>query len=130
VKRANEAGRPAKEFVEPRAGPRRMRNRTARPGHRAGKARPTVWTACGKPYASPPTSKVGAGCLNWARPVLCGGRSAMSVPTATAPTGEGFGREAKENSQWPENDSSLNGDVSMGDSVGSLILIKPKPVAS
>ena len=28
------------------------------------------------------TSKVGAGCLNWARPVLCGGRSVMSVPTA------------------------------------------------
>src|SRR5271157_5250970 len=27
-------------------------------------------------------SKVGAGCLNRARPVLCGGRSAMSVPTA------------------------------------------------
>jgi len=63
-------------------GPRRTRNRTARPGHRAGKARPTAWTACGKPYATPPTSKVGAGCLNWARPVLCGGRSAMSVPTA------------------------------------------------
>ena len=28
------------------------------------------------------TSKVGAGCLNRARPVLCGGRSVMSVPTA------------------------------------------------
>src|SRR5271157_153880 len=28
------------------------------------------------------TPDVGAGCLNWARPVLCGGRSAMSVPTA------------------------------------------------
>jgi hypothetical protein len=26
--------------------------------------------------------KVGAGCPNWARPDLCGGRSAMSVPTA------------------------------------------------
>ena len=47
-----------------------------------------------------------------------------------APTGEGFRREAKENSQWPENDLSLNGDVSMGDSLGSLIVIKPKPVAS
>jgi hypothetical protein len=34
------------------------------------------------------------------------------------------------NSQWPENDSSLNGDVSMGDNTGSLIFIKPKPVAS
>src|SRR5271157_751607 len=28
------------------------------------------------------TSKVGAGCLNRARPVLCGGRSVMGVPTA------------------------------------------------
>ena len=28
------------------------------------------------------TSKAGAGCLNRARPVLCGGRSVMSVPTA------------------------------------------------
>ena len=28
------------------------------------------------------TSKVGAGCLNRARPALCGGRSVMSVPTA------------------------------------------------
>src|SRR5271166_204944 len=27
-------------------------------------------------------SKVGAGCLNRARPLLCGGRSVMSVPTA------------------------------------------------
>ena len=40
------------------------------------------------------------------------------------------GHEAIENSQWPENDSSLNGDVSMGDNFGSLILMKPKPVAS
>ena len=28
------------------------------------------------------TPKVGAECPNWARSVLCGGRSAMSVPTA------------------------------------------------
>src|SRR5271157_821476 len=28
------------------------------------------------------TLKVGAECLNWARSDLCGGRSAMSVPTA------------------------------------------------
>jgi hypothetical protein len=26
--------------------------------------------------------EVGAVCLNWARTVMCGGRSAMSVPTA------------------------------------------------
>ncbi len=30
------------------------------------------------------TSKVGAGCLNRARPVLCGGRAVMRVPTAIA----------------------------------------------
>jgi hypothetical protein len=28
------------------------------------------------------TPEVGAGCSNWARPDLCGGRSAMSIPTA------------------------------------------------
>jgi hypothetical protein len=28
--------------------------------------------------------KVGAGCLNWARPDLCGGRPVMGVPTAFA----------------------------------------------
>jgi hypothetical protein len=39
-------------------------------------------------------------------------------------------REAIDDRQWPENDSSLNGDVSIGDNVGSLILIKAKPVAS
>src|SRR6476646_6409227 len=39
----------------------------------------------GRNSASPShTPKVGAGCLNWARPDLCGGRSAMSVPTANA----------------------------------------------
>ncbi len=41
-----------------------------------------LWSASGKPYASPPTSKVGAGCLHRARPVRCGGRSVMGVPTA------------------------------------------------
>src|SRR5208337_3551502 len=82
VKRATRPGdRPRSSWSQGR-GPRRTRNRTARPGHRAGTARPTAWNAYGKPYASPPTSKVGAGCLNRARPVLCGGRSAMSVPTA------------------------------------------------
>jgi hypothetical protein len=49
---------------------------------------------------------------------------------APLPSGEEFGHEAIENSQWPENDSSLNGDVSRGDNFGSLILMKPKPVAS
>ena len=35
-----------------------------------------------------------------------------------------------EDRHLPEKDSSLNGDVSMGDNLGSLIFIKPKPVAS
>jgi hypothetical protein len=69
VKRANEAGRPAEEFVEPRAGAEENAEQDGTPR----KARPTACTACGKLYASPPTSKVGAGCLNRARPVLCGG---------------------------------------------------------
>ena len=30
----------------------------------------------------------------------------------------------------PGNDSSLNGDVSMGDNLGTLIFMKPKPVDS
>ena len=54
-------------------------------------------------------------------------------PPAIAPLTSGDGarvNESMENSQWPENDSSLNGDVSMGDNVGSLIFMKPKPVAS
>ena len=57
--------------------------RTVRPGHRAGKARPTDWAACGKSYASPPTSKVGAGCLKSGPSGSCGGRSAMSVRDAS-----------------------------------------------
>ena len=84
TKPANAPARAEAERVEPRAGAEENADRTARPGHRAGKARPTAWAACGKPYASPPTSKVGAGCLNWARPVLCGGRPVMGVPTAIA----------------------------------------------
>jgi hypothetical protein len=31
---------------------------------------------------------------------------------------------------FPENDSSVNGEVSIGDSRGSRILMKPKPVVS
>src|SRR5271165_1097693 len=58
VKRANEAGRPAEQFVEPRAGAKEIAEQDGTP-RTAGTARPTAWTACGKPYASPPTSKVG-----------------------------------------------------------------------
>jgi hypothetical protein len=31
------------------------------------------------------TPEVGAGCLNWARPDLCGGRGVTRVPTAIIP---------------------------------------------
>ena len=43
------------------------------------------WTVCVGPRRSTAgrqTPLVGAGCLNWARPDLCGGRPAMAVPTA------------------------------------------------
>ncbi len=33
------------------------------------------------------TPEVGAGCLNWARPDLCGGRGATRVPTAILRSG-------------------------------------------
>src|SRR5262245_66081285 len=37
----------------------------------------------GQAFALPSPPKVGAGCLNWARPDLCGGRGATCVPPAT-----------------------------------------------
>ena len=43
------------------------------------------WTVCAKPRRSTAWRQiplVRAGCLNWACPDLCGGRSAMAVPTA------------------------------------------------
>ena len=45
VKRANEAGRPAEEFVEPRAGAEGNAGRKARAGHRTGKACHRRWNA-------------------------------------------------------------------------------------
>ncbi|MDT7812181.1 MAG: hypothetical protein QOJ42_2097, partial [Acidobacteriaceae bacterium] len=46
------------------------------------------WAACGKPQryaACRQILPVGAGCLNWARPDLRGGRPEMVVPTAFLP---------------------------------------------
>src|SRR5208282_6694257 len=43
------------------------------------------WAACDRPQRCAACRQivlVGAGCLNWARPDLCGGRSVMTVPTA------------------------------------------------
>src|ERR1700682_5453601 len=87
-KPANKAGQPAAEPAEPRArpregggqGPRGMRASTARAGHRAGKACHRRWAAYGKFCRQAP--EVGAVCGKAARTDLCGGRSAMSVPTA------------------------------------------------
>src|ERR1700740_644684 len=56
-----------------------------RAGRRTGKAWHKRGFACGEPQryaAGRQTLLVGAGCLNWARPDLCGGRSVMAVPTA------------------------------------------------
>jgi hypothetical protein len=54
---------------------------------------------------------------------------AMAAPRGDNPVAEST-REAIENSYLLKNSSSLNGDVSSGDNLGSLILIKPKPAAS
>jgi hypothetical protein len=62
-------------------GPRGMRLGKARTGLSAGRACHRRWTACGKPLPFGP--EVGAVCGKAACTDLCGGRSAMSVPTAT-----------------------------------------------
>ena len=91
VKRANEAGRPAEEFVEPRAGA----EENAEQGRHAPDAEPARRVPRTGPRTASRTlrrqiSKVGAGCLSRARPVLCGGRSAMSVPTPAASVSKVF----------------------------------------
>jgi hypothetical protein len=48
VKPTNEAGRPAAEPAEPRAGIKGMRASKTRAGHRTGKVRQMRWTAYGK----------------------------------------------------------------------------------
>src|SRR6516164_2683309 len=62
-------------------GPRRTRDKPARAGPRAGQACPLDWTVYGQ-LLRRQTSKVGAGCGNAARPVLCGGCPVMGIPTA------------------------------------------------
>src|SRR3954451_6848441 len=85
TKPANKAGQPVAEPVERRAGTGRNVNQqsTCRAQNREsvsqalGRVRqPQRYAACRQ------TLLVGAGCLNWARPDLCGGRSVMAVPTA------------------------------------------------
>src|SRR5271165_6009458 len=69
VKRANEAGRPAEEFVEPRAGAKENAQQDGTP---RTPSRQAVRFA----------ANIQGGSRMRARPVLCGGRSAMGVPTA------------------------------------------------
>ena len=84
-KPANKAGRSVAELVSEGRGPRGTRASKARAGHRTGIACHRRWTVCVKARRSSAWRQiplVRAGCLNWARPDLCGGRSAMTVPTA------------------------------------------------
>jgi len=82
---ANNAGRPAAERVERRAG---TMGNAGQQSTRRAQNRDSVtrrWTVCAKPRRSTAWRQiplVRAGCLNWACPDLCGGRSAMAVPTA------------------------------------------------
>src|SRR6184192_635270 len=83
-KPTNKAGQLAAEPAEPRAeaegnasqqSTRRTQSRGKRvPRAGAHTAKPERKTLCRH------TPKVGAVCPNWARTVLCGGRSVMSVP--------------------------------------------------
>ena len=90
TKAANKAGQPVAELVERRAGTGGTRTSKARAGHRTGRTCHRRWVACGKLQryaASRQILSVGAGCLNWARPDLCGGRPVMAVPTAKTKIG-------------------------------------------
>ena len=62
-------------------------------------------------------------------PVHGRGPEGGASPTRFAPPSPAQ-REKRRRSHLPENDLSLNGEVSIGDNRGSRILMKPKPVAS
>ena len=86
AKLANNAEPSAAELVEPRTGTKR--NADQQSTHRAqDRARVSQALERVRQAASAvrrQTLKVGAECPNWARSELCGGRSAMTVPTANA----------------------------------------------
>jgi hypothetical protein len=85
VKSTNEAGQPGEEWVEPRAGAKGNGPSKARSELSVGLACHLRWvTYEGAVYSRPArhTPEVGAGCGKAARPVLCGGRIAICVPTA------------------------------------------------
>src|ERR1700730_11261235 len=84
VKSPNKTGFPVAEAMERRAGTKGNADRQstppdADPGSRDPGAGPRTASRSALRRQTP---KVGAGCSNRARPILCGGGSAMSVPTA------------------------------------------------
>ena len=87
MKLANKADRSAAELVERRTGTKGNveQHSTRRALNRISmqQALRHIRHAALRSLRSSP--EVGAVCLNWARTDLCGGRSAMSVPTATLP---------------------------------------------
>jgi hypothetical protein len=68
--------------VERREEAKENTDKPARAGLRAGQACPRDWTVYGHFAVKHP--RLGAGCGNAARPVLCGGCSVMGIPTAIA----------------------------------------------
>ena len=74
------------ELVERRVGAKGKAEQVARTGHSAGHACNSNLLRLRHAYTLPSSPKVGARCLNWARRVLCGGRTVTCVPTATAPS--------------------------------------------
>ena len=85
MKPAKSAAQAEGELVERRAGTKGKAERGARTGHSAGHACNSNLLRLRHAYTLPSSPKVGARCLNWARRVLCGGRTATCVPTATGP---------------------------------------------
>src|SRR5262245_40899939 len=85
MKPAKSAAQAEGELVERRAGAKGKAGEVARTGHSAGHACISNLLRLRHAYTLPSSPKVGARCLNWARRVLCGGRSVTGVPTATAP---------------------------------------------
>src|SRR5215468_892082 len=86
TKLANKAERSAAEPAEPRAGTKGNANQQHTAGRRAGKPCHRCWCAYVKPQATAicrHSPEVGAVCGKAARTDLCGGRGAISVPTAT-----------------------------------------------
>src|SRR5712671_7327402 len=80
AKPANSVGRPEPELVERREG---AKENTAQASTRRTPSRASVSPGRDRVRTlRRQTSKVGAGCGNAARPVLCGGCPVMGIPTA------------------------------------------------